>query len=51
MKFDVTFKGIRCYSGRLSDAFEYVQQKWGSTDAAWEKGVKLTPVMTFALSR
>ena len=51
VKFDVTFKGIRWYSGRLSDAFDYVQRQWGSTDAAWEKGVKLTPVIKIEPSR
>lgn len=43
MKFDVIFKGIHWYSGKLSDAYAFVQQQWGSTEAAWEKGVKLTP--------
>ena len=44
MKFAVTFKGIRWYCGHLENAYRYVEQKWGSADAAWQMGVKLDPV-------
>lgn len=51
MKFAVTLKGIHWYSGKLSDAYAYVKQTWGSTEAAWEKGVKLTPAIPLVSGR
>ena len=43
MKFDVTYKGIRQFTGRLAEALDFVQRTWGGRDRAWELGVKLTP--------
>lgn len=41
MDFVVTYKGIRCYCGKLMGAYRFVEQKWGSRDVAWQMGVKL----------
>ena len=51
VKFDVTLKGVCWYTGRLQEAFAFVEQKWGSTDSAWERGVKLTPAVQHAVTR
>lgn len=45
MKFVVTFKGVRWYCGILANAYGYIEQKWGSFDAAWAMGVKLAPAL------
>ena len=45
MKFIVTFKGIRRYCGKLASAYEFIEQQWGSCNAAWDMGVKLDPVI------
>lgn len=45
MTFAVTLKGIRCYSGRLTTAYRYIEETWGSRASAWAAGVKLVPVV------
>ncbi len=41
MRFVVTLKGIRYFSGYLTDSYDFVAQKWGNLNTAWECGVKL----------
>lgn len=44
MTFAVTLKGIRCYCGKLTTAYRYIEETWGSCASAWAVGVKLEPV-------
>lgn len=45
MYFDVIFKGIRYFSGKLDAVAGFVATQWGSTEAASHLGVKVVPVM------
>lgn len=41
MGFESALKGISGYIGLLAEVCSIVERKWGSTEADWEKGVKL----------
>jgi hypothetical protein len=51
MNFVVVFKGIRYYCGKLAGAYRYVEERWGTCDAAWAIGVKLQPAMDVRIGR
>ena len=44
MKFTVSHKGIRRFSGSLVLAMRYVEEQWGSATQAYEIGVRLIQV-------
>lgn len=44
MNFTVSHKGIRYFCGMLDDALRFIEKKWGSSDNAWEIGVKVLVV-------
>lgn len=41
MRFVITSKALESYLGMLAEAFAAIGQNWGSTEAYWERGVKL----------
>ena len=43
MDFVVTFRGLRCFLGKFSDACEFIRRHWNSPEAAAEIGVRLFP--------
>lgn len=43
MRFVVTLKGVQYFCGYLNDSYDFVAQKWGNLDEAWDRGVKLIP--------
>ena len=45
MAFRVSYKGITQHLGGLESVFEYLVRHWGSSEQAFEIGVKVEPVL------
>lgn len=41
MIFRVSYKGITRHSGRLESVFDFLARQWGSSERAFEIGVKV----------
>ena len=45
MAFRVSYKGITQHQGGLESVFEFLARHWGSSEKAFEIGVKVEPVL------
>ena len=45
MAFRVSYKGITQYLGGLESVFEFLVKRWGTSEKAFEIGVKVEPVL------